>query len=125
PSRLRTTRARVILGRSPVGFPPATRRVPHSMTTFPAAQGPIEADRARPSTSVLIPSYNRPRRLLGCLDGLAAQEVLPDEVIVVWQGDDTATRDAATSCAKRLPYPLRVLHSVEKGVVVAENPAIA
>ncbi|MDB5352767.1 MAG: glycosyl transferase family 2 [Planctomycetota bacterium] len=76
------------------------------------------------SSSVLIPSYNRPARLLGCLTGLANQELAPDEVIVVWQGDDTATRDAAETMIDAVPYRLRILHSPEKGVVPAENLAL-
>src|SRR3954468_7697846 len=76
------------------------------------------------TTSVLIPSYRRPSRLLLCLRGLAAQEHLPDEVLVVWQGDDVTPRDAAESLVGEVPYRLRVLHSPEAGVVVAENLAL-
>ncbi len=74
-------------------------------------------------TSVLLPSYRRPSTVANCLDGLAAQSVLPDEVIVVWQGDDAETRDAAEAASRELP--LRVLHSAEVGVVPAENVALA
>lgn len=38
--------------------------------------------------SVVIPSYQRPHRLLSCLDGVEKQERLPDEVIVVCRSAD-------------------------------------
>lgn len=76
-------------------------------------------------TSVLIPSLGRPHLLLKCLRGLAAQTRLPGEVIVVWQGDDIHTRDAAENCRSSLPYPLRVLYSQLVGIVPAENLALA
>ncbi len=42
---------------------------------------------------------------------------------MVWQGDDTETRDAANAVTRELH--LRVLHSPEVGVVPAENVALA
>ena len=48
-----------------------------------------------PTSSVLIPSYRRPHALASCLRSLAAQHSRPTEVIVVWQADDTPTREAA------------------------------
>ena len=45
-------------------------------------------------------------------------------MIVVWQGDDVATRDVAERCRDPLPCPLRVIHSAEAGVVAAENAAL-
>jgi glycosyltransferase involved in cell wall biosynthesis len=77
------------------------------------------------ATSILIPSFRRPATLEKCLRSLATQTCLPDEVIVVWQGNDTGTRDAATELQSRLPYPLRVLHLPEPGIVPAENTALA
>jgi GT2 family glycosyltransferase len=75
-------------------------------------------------SSVLIPSYNRPSQLINCLAALARQSRAPDEVFVVWQGDDAPTRDAAESYRCKLSA-LRVLHSPERGVVPAENVALA
>jgi glycosyltransferase involved in cell wall biosynthesis len=79
---------------------------------------------SRPTISVLIPSYGRPARLTACLRSLDRQTVPPDEVLVVWQADDTATRDAAEGLAGTLSYRLAVLHSPEQGVVPAENLAL-
>ena len=76
------------------------------------------------TTSVLIPSYRRPDRLEACLIALARQTVLPGEVIVVWQGDDTRTEDVAATLVKQLPYRLVVLHSPNPGIVPAENLAL-
>lgn len=78
----------------------------------------------RPTVSVLIPSYRRPERLAACLASLDRQTVLPDEVFVVWQADDEATRDAARSVAETAAYRLTVLHCPEHGVVPAENTAL-
>ena len=74
---------------------------------------------------VLIPSYRRPGFLEKCLASLAAQTTPPEEVIVVWQADDTPTRDVAERLLGSLPFPLRVVHSPEAGVVPAENVALA
>ena len=76
------------------------------------------------TTSVLIPSFRRPASLEACLDGLARQTVAPGEVLVVWQGDDTPTRDLAARAAVGLPFPVRVLHLEEPGIVPAENLAL-
>lgn len=75
-------------------------------------------------TSVLIPSWKRGEKLRTCLRSLAQQTVLPDEVIVAWQGDDIATRDLAESCIAEMNYRLRVLHAPQ-GIVPAENFALA
>jgi glycosyltransferase involved in cell wall biosynthesis len=76
------------------------------------------------TTSVLIPSFRRPHFLERCLDSLACQSCAPDEVLVVWQGDDFPTRDIALAKAAALPISVRVLHSPENGVVPAENLAL-
>ncbi|MFH5805802.1 glycosyltransferase family 2 protein [Alienimonas sp. DA493] len=77
----------------------------------------------RPTVSVLIPSFRRPETLRRCLDALTRQTVAPDEVLVVWQGDDAATRDAAENFSDALP--VRALHRPEPGIVPAENAALA
>lgn len=76
------------------------------------------------TSSVLIPSFKRPQHLSRCLKSLATQTQFPNEVIVIWQADDTATRDAVQSLLPSLPYPLRLLHCTEAGVVSAENLAL-
>ena len=76
------------------------------------------------TVSVLIPSFQRPQRLTSCLQALARQSVLPTQVLVVWQADDGATRDAAEGLSSSLPFPLNVLHSPAAGIVLAENLAL-
>lgn len=77
------------------------------------------------TVSVLVPSYRRPDQLLNCLHGLAAQSRAPLEVIVVWQGDDEATRTAAEEFAAAAPFDVKIIHSAEAGVVPSENAALA
>lgn len=77
------------------------------------------------STSVLIPSLRRPDFLKLCLSSLAIQTRQPDQVVIVWQNDDTATRDAAEQAKNLLPFELRIIHQPEAGIVTAENAALA
>ncbi|MEA5575536.1 glycosyltransferase family 2 protein [Anabaena sp. UHCC 0451] len=77
------------------------------------------------SSSVIIPSFQRPDKLTRCLQSLAHQTVLPNEVIVVWQAEDMITRDAVAQLQSTLPYALKLLHCPEAGVVTAENTALA
>lgn len=69
--------------------------------------------------SVIVPTWKRPDDLARCLRGLAAQETLPLEVIVVWrQGDETVhevTRSWTGAC------PLRMVETFRPGVVAAMN----
>ena len=77
------------------------------------------------TTSVLIPSFGRPAALKNCLFSLAAQTRKPEEVIVVWQADDTPTRDVAEQIRYALPYNLRLIHQLTPGIVPAENQGLA
>lgn len=76
------------------------------------------------TSSVLIPSFRRPESLRRCLLSFATQTQLPNEVIVVWQADDTPTRDLVRSLIPVLPYVLRLLHCAEASIVNAENLAL-
>jgi GT2 family glycosyltransferase len=76
------------------------------------------------TSSILIVSYRRPEALRRCLLSLAAQRCRPGEVVVVWQSDDTPTRDAAQALRGEVPFPVRVVHSPEAGIVPAENRAL-
>jgi GT2 family glycosyltransferase len=44
--------------------------------------------------TVVVPTFLRPTWLVGCLQSLAEQSRLPDEVIAVMRADDIGTRDA-------------------------------
>jgi GT2 family glycosyltransferase len=76
------------------------------------------------TSSVLIPSYRRCALLEPCLRALARQTEAPGEIIVIWQGDDTPTRDKAEELGRALELPLRVVHEAQPGVVPAENAAL-
>ncbi len=76
------------------------------------------------TTSVLVPSFRRPEKLARCLEALASQTRAPDEVVVVWQGDDVGTEQAARQLRNQFPFELRILHSPCLGIVPAENLAL-
>lgn len=76
------------------------------------------------STSVLIPSFQRYGKLSQCLQSIAQQSLLPDEVIIVWQGDDSGTRDVVLSLQNTLPYALKQLHCSDVDLMCAENIAL-
>jgi GT2 family glycosyltransferase len=76
----------------------------------------------KPITStVLIASLHRPDRLSVCLKALITQSVPPDEVLVVWQGDDYETREVSKKLNGTSAIPIRTFHSPEVGIVPAEN----
>lgn len=70
----------------------------------------------RKSLSIVIPAYNEERHLPSCLDAIAAQTVMPDEVIVV----DNNSSDKTAAVAKRYPF-VRVVPETKQGRVYARN----
>ena len=71
--------------------------------------------------SVVIASFQRPVHLLRCLAGILRQTIVPDEVIVIWQQDDLATRDAAIGLSPKFKGRLKLIHCSIAGIVPAEN----
>lgn len=69
-----------------------------------------------PSISIVIPVYNEERQLAACLDSIAAQTVMPLEVIVV----DNNSTDNTVAIARRYSF-VRVLSESRQGVVHARN----
>lgn len=66
--------------------------------------------------SLIIPAYNEEKHLKACLDSVAAQTVLPDEVIVVDNNSTDRTREIALS------YPfVRVVSEKQQGIVYARD----
>lgn len=66
--------------------------------------------------SLIIPAYNEEQHLKACLDSVAAQTTLPEEVIVVDNNSTDNTRKIALS------YPfVRVVNAKEQGIVHARN----
>lgn len=76
-------------------------------------------------TSVIVPSAGRPADLDRCLTSLAAQTVLPLEIVVVWQADDLATKDSAERWHGTKRLDVRVVHSERRGIVPAENVGLS
>lgn len=68
------------------------------------------------SLSIIIPVYNEANRLNACLDAIAKQTEMPDEVIVV----DNNSTDASVKIAKSYSF-VRVLHEKKQGIIPARN----
>jgi len=60
-----------------------------------------------------------------CIRSLLAQVRRPDEVIVVWQGDDQATLDTAKLFESTTAFELKIRHLPSPGIVPAENLALS
>lgn len=69
--------------------------------------------------SIIIPAYNEARYLPGCLDAIAAQTVMPYEVIVV----DNNSTDKTVTIARRYPF-VRVLSEKQQGTRFAERTGV-
>lgn len=66
--------------------------------------------------SLIIPAYNEEEHLKACLDSVAAQTLMPDEVIVV----DNNSTDKTREIASRYPF-VRVIDASKQGIVHARN----
>ena len=66
--------------------------------------------------SIVIPVYNEELHLKRCLDSIAAQTVLPQEVVVA----DNNSTDNSVAIAKAYPF-VRIIHVKEQGIVQARN----
>lgn len=69
--------------------------------------------------SVLIPTWRRPDSLARGLRALAAQERLPDQLVIVARSDDEQTRDLLANVD--VPFPLAVVAPPRPGVIAALN----
>ena len=66
--------------------------------------------------SIIIPVYNEAHRLNFCLDAIAAQDEMPDEVIVV----DNNSSDNSVAIASSYPF-VRVVHEKKQGLIFARD----
>jgi glycosyltransferase involved in cell wall biosynthesis len=66
--------------------------------------------------TIVIPVYNEQHHIEACLDSIAAQTILPDEVIVV----DNNSTDSSVAIAKSYDF-VRVVTAHEQGIVHARN----
>ena len=70
----------------------------------------------KPTISVIVLAYNEQYRLASCLDSLAQQSVLPDEIIVV----DNNSTDETAAVAARYSF-VRVIRETKQGIVYARD----
>ena len=68
------------------------------------------------TVSIVIPVYNEESYIEACLDAIAVQTVLPDEVIVV----DNNSTDKTVRLVKKYPF-VTLLHESEQGVLYARQ----
>lgn len=68
------------------------------------------------TVSIVIPVFNEESYIATCLESIACQSVLPDEVIVV----DNNSTDATVDIVKRFPF-VTLLHESEQGVLAARR----
>lgn len=73
------------------------------------------------SMSVVVPTYRRPADLRRCLDALAAQSRLPDEVVVVCRPEDEVSRKVV---GDRIGPEIRLVLVTKSGAVAAYNAGI-
>ncbi|MGN6608721.1 MAG: glycosyltransferase family 2 protein [Jatrophihabitans sp.] len=74
--------------------------------------------------SVVISTLDRPERLARCLDALLSGDRLPDEIVVVDQGDADRTAGIITARSAR-GVPLVHLPQRRRGVSVSQNAGVA
>ena len=61
-------------------------------------------------TSVIVPTYNRPKALKLCLLSLANQSVLPSEVLIADDGSGQETRDMVQELQQMLGHRFPIRH---------------
>ncbi|MCA9433091.1 MAG: glycosyltransferase family 2 protein, partial [Candidatus Omnitrophica bacterium] len=72
--------------------------------------------------SVIIPMYNAASDIPNLLEALAAQTVIPEEVILVDDGSTDGSVDTAEEWRGNHPdYPLRILKQENRGPAKARN----
>jgi glycosyltransferase involved in cell wall biosynthesis len=94
-------------GKPKIAKKPAVRR---------ASLGGRLAGAKRVTLSIVIPVYNEEFHLKACLDAIAAQLELPDEVIVV----DNNSTDTTAAIAASYPF-VKLLHARKQGVLAART----
>lgn len=66
--------------------------------------------------SLIIPAYNEENHLKQCLDAVAAQTVMPDEVLII----NNNSTDGTVEIAKKYPF-VRIVDEPKQGIVNARN----
>ena len=66
--------------------------------------------------SLIIPAYNEEHHLKDCLDAIAAQTVMPSEVLVI----DNNSTDKTVKIAEKYPF-VKIIQEPNQGVIYARN----
>ena len=74
--------------------------------------------------SVIIPTYNRSKRLHKAIESVARQRLMPAEVIVVDDGSTDATHQLIDKLRKNTPLNLRYCFQPNRGPAAARNRGI-
>ena len=79
----------------------------------------MEKRHKRLTLSLVIPAYNEGAYLAACLDSVAAQTDMPDEVIVV----DNNSTDDSVEIARRYPF-VKLIHEKRQGLRFSRNTGL-
>lgn len=81
----------------------------------------------RTSIGIVIPVFNRPVQVTRALASIAAQSLMPREVVVVDDGstDDTAAAAEHWGNSQDLPFSFRVIRQANQGAAAARNAGFA
>lgn len=80
-----------------------------------------------PKVSLIVSTYNRPDALNLCLQSIAKQSILPDEVVIGDDGSTEETRKLIESFQANFPVPLIHVWQEDKGfrLAMSRNKAVA
>lgn len=73
--------------------------------------------------SVLIPTWKRPEKLTICLEHMAIQSSMPNEIIVIVREEDIEAIDIIKKFKEKISN-LKIVYSYEIGVIAAENAGL-
>jgi glycosyltransferase involved in cell wall biosynthesis len=81
----------------------------------------------RPSSSLIVATYNWPQALALTLKSIARQAVLPDEVLIADDGSREDTKGVITAFQQQFPVPLRHIWHADEGFQLGKirNKAMA
>ena len=79
------------------------------------------------TTAILISTYNSPSFLRLCLESVAGQRVMPDEILIADDGSGPETREVVNEFVSRVPVPVRHIWHEDDGFRLGaiRNKAIA
>ncbi len=81
----------------------------------------------RPGVSMIVSTYNRPAALDLCLQSIARQTILPDEVVIGDDGSTEETRKLIQSFQEKFPVPIIHVWQEDEGfrLAMCRNKSVA